>query len=77
MSYDPEVLKRLDELCEIYQKRWGKAVDLVGCPGFLTQEMLVRILERTVDTGESIIVGFDHLLEAEDDRENRLMKKRI
>ena len=63
MSYNPEVLKRLNELCDLYQKRWGKPVDFVGVPGSpaFKQENLVRILERIVDTGESIIVGFDKL----------------
>ena len=59
MSFDPKVLKRLNELSELYQKRWGKAVDYVGKPGHLCMEDMVVILERIVDTGESILVGYE------------------
>ena len=59
MSLDPKVLKRLDELSELYQKRWGKTVDYVGRPGHLCMEDMVIILERIVDTGESVLVGYE------------------
>lgn len=59
MSFDPEVLKRLDELCELYKQRWGKAVDYIGRPGHLCMENMVIILERIVDTGESVLVGYE------------------
>ena len=59
MSLDPKVLKRLDELSELCQKRWGKAVDYVGRPGHLCMEDMVIILERIVDTGESVLVGYE------------------
>ena len=60
-SFDPEVYSRMNELCALYQRRWGKPVDFIGCPNILSQEKIVRILERIVDTGESIVVGYEKL----------------
>lgn len=57
--YNPQTLKELNELCELYKYRWGKEVDYTILPKGISQEKLVVILQRIVDTGESILVGYD------------------
>ncbi len=58
---NPDVLKQLDTLCALYKQRWGKDVDYTALPKGITQEKLVDVLERIVDTGESILVGYNKL----------------
>ncbi len=58
---NPDTLKQINRLCDIYQYRWGKEVDYTVLPRAITQEMLLLILERIVDTGESILVGYDKI----------------
>lgn len=52
-----KTIERIDELCDKYKYNWGKSVDFTIVPQWITQEDLVVILERIVDTGESILVG--------------------
>ncbi len=56
---NPDTLNRLNELCKLYKHRWGKEVDYTILPRSISQEKLVIILERIVDTGESILVGYN------------------
>ena len=56
---DEAAMNKINELSEQYKERWGKEVDLIGMPNNTDQTKMVRILERIVDTGESIIVGYD------------------
>ena len=58
---NPNVIKKLDSLCALYEQRWGKEVNYTVLPGGITQEKLVDVLERIVDTGESILVGYNKL----------------
>ncbi|MDE6364397.1 MAG: hypothetical protein K2L86_09070 [Lachnospiraceae bacterium] len=58
---NPDVLKQLDALCALYKQRWGKDVDYTTLPKGITQEKFVYVLERIVDTGESILVGYNKL----------------
>lgn len=59
--FDPDVLKRINELSREYERRWGKQVDYMASPSNLSQEKLLLILQRIVDTGESILVGLEHI----------------
>lgn len=54
---NPDTLEQLNSLCELYKHRWGREVDYTVLPRPITQEKLLIILERIVDTGESILVG--------------------
>lgn len=54
-----EALNKIKELENKYENAWGKKVDYTIIPKGLTQETLVLVLERIVDTGESILVGYD------------------
>lgn len=58
---NPNVLKRLDTLCALYKQRWGKDIDYTVLPKGITQEKLVDVLQRIVDTSESILVGYNKL----------------
>ena len=58
---DPNALEQINTLCEIYKYRWGKEVDYTILPRGIDQEKMVTILKRIVDTGESILVGYNKL----------------
>ena len=62
---DRENRIRLDELLALYEKRWGKPVDYVGIPPVLTTDKMVKVLERIIDTGESVTVGFEKVRKGE------------
>ena len=56
-----EVLEKIRILEQKYKETWGINVDYTIIPSGMTQEKLVDVLERIVDTGESIIVGFSKI----------------
>ncbi|MCM1124960.1 MAG: hypothetical protein NC429_00675 [Lachnospiraceae bacterium] len=58
---NPNTLKQLNELCEIYKQRWSREVDYTVLPRSISQEKLLIILKRIVDTGESILVGYNKI----------------
>lgn len=60
MINDGEYLERVSELCDLYNSRWGKEVDMLALPSGID---IVKTLERIVDTGESPIVGWQKIKE--------------
>ncbi len=58
---NPEAQEKINQLYQLYKQRWGKDLYDSTLPGSITQEKLVLVLERIVDTGESILVGYDKL----------------
>lgn len=59
---DEAAMKKINELSELYEQRWGKEVDILALPSVINrQDRLAQILERIVDTGESVIVGYQKL----------------
>lgn len=56
-----KALERIRVLEKKYKENWGKDVDYTILPKGITQEMLVTILERTTETGESILTGYEKL----------------
>lgn len=58
---NPEAQEKINQLYQLYKQRWGKDLYDSILPGNITQETLVLVLERIVDTGESILVGYDKL----------------
>lgn len=56
-----EALEKIRILEQKYKETWGINVDYTIIPPGMTQEKLVEVLERIVDTGESIIVGFSKI----------------
>jgi len=59
--FHPDTLQQLNNLCDLYKNRWGKEVDYTTIPRTITQEKLLIILKRIVDTGESILVGYNKI----------------
>lgn len=56
-----EALEKIRILEQKYKETWGINVDYTIIPPGMTQEKLVEVLERIVDTGEIIIVGFSKI----------------
>ena len=56
-----KTLYEIDELSTLYELRWGKKLDDSIIPRGMDQEQYVRVLKRIVDTGESILVGWNKL----------------
>ena len=56
-----ETLNKIRILEQKYLENWGKEVDYTVLPVGLTQENLVKVLERIVETDESILVGFNKI----------------
>ena len=56
-----EALEKIRILEQKYKETWGINVDYTIIPPGMAQEKLVEVLERIVDTGESIIVGFSKI----------------
>ena len=54
-----DATRRIEQLESEYEDKWGKKVDYIIIPQGITQEKLVAVLERIVDTGESILVGWN------------------
>lgn len=54
-----ETLERIEILQKIYEKNWGKQPDLLDRPAGMTQDDLAEVLERIVETGESLLVGWE------------------
>jgi len=54
---DDHLLPEIQELLDLYYKRFDVVVDFVGLPSNITQEDIYAALSRIVDTGESLFVG--------------------
>lgn len=54
-----EALEKVGELLEKYKFNWGKEVDLNCIPSGISQEKFIVVLERIVETGESVLVGWN------------------
>lgn len=59
--FNPSTLEQLNKLCELYKHRWGKELDYTVLPRSISREKLLIILERIIDTGESILVGYNKI----------------
>ncbi len=58
---DVEISKKIKELGLLHKQRWGKEPDYTIVPKGITQEILLKVLERIVDTGESELVGWNKI----------------
>ena len=52
-------MEKVEELLEKYKFNWGKEVDLNCMPSGISQEKFIVVLERIVETGESVLVGWN------------------
>lgn len=60
---DELALHEIEKLQKIYEKKWGKSLDLSLLPRSVTQDRLCLILRRIVDTGESCLTGYEKIKE--------------
>lgn len=56
-----DALKKIEQLEKTYENNWGRKIDYTILPAGLSQEKLVQVLERIVDTGESVLVGWNRI----------------
>ena len=56
---NPEIHEKIENLLEIYKLNWGKQLDLLDRPAEMTQDELAEVLVRIVETGESLLVGWE------------------
>lgn len=56
-----EAIRQIQLLEKKYEHNWGRKVDYTVLPQGLSQEKLAVILERIVDTGESVLVGWNRV----------------
>ena len=68
---DEESVKKAEELMRKYERNWGKKVDSNCVPWGMTQEDLVVVMERIVETGESVLVGFNKCFGGKETMKNR------
>lgn len=54
-----KALDRIEYLSQKYEYNWGKKVVLDNIPPGMSQEKLVTVLEYIVETGESVLVGWN------------------
>lgn len=54
-----ELLEEIEELLQKYKYNWGREIDLNYIPSGMSQEKFVVVLERIVETGESVLVGWN------------------
>lgn len=55
---DEETARKIKQLELQYERNWGKKVDYSILPPHMTQEKMLPVLERIVETGESVLVGW-------------------
>lgn len=56
-----EIQQEIIELGIKYKNNWGKSVDFVGLSSVLSQERLLLVMRLIVDTGDSVLVGFQKI----------------
>ena len=61
LMFNPKTLEKIEILERKYKENWGKDVALTALPSIITQEDLAEVLERIVETGESVLVGFEKI----------------
>ena len=59
MNNNLKNLEKIEELSKIYEYNWGKKIELNDIPKGLTQEKYIVVLERIIETGESVLVGYN------------------
>lgn len=55
---DDRITERIHKFEQLYELRWGKPVDFLALPKNISQENLCFVLEKIVNSGESILVGW-------------------
>lgn len=58
MLVNVKAMQEIHKLSSLYEKNWGKEVDYVGMPISVDQENLLQVFRIIVETGDSVLVGF-------------------
>lgn len=58
MLVNVKAMQEIHKLSSLYEKNWGKEVDYVGMPILIDQENLLQVFRIIVETGDSVLVGF-------------------
>ena len=48
------VMYKVQELTAEYRKKWGRNIDYLGLPRAMSDEVLIKTLERAIETGEPV-----------------------
>jgi len=56
-----KLMPEIERLAALYEHRWGTPVDHTIRPAEFDQTKLVAVLERIVDTGESVLAGYNKI----------------
>ena len=60
-----QAVERAEALMREYERRWGKKVVLDVCPPGMTQEKFAAVMELIVETGDSVLVGWNKCFHSE------------
>lgn len=63
-----ERFDRIEELLNLYEYNWGQKLKYYSFPAGMTQETMILTLERIVETGESLLVGFNKIKEQKENK---------
>ena len=58
---DVKMMQESIKLGQLYENRWGKEVDFVGMPSSIGQHKLLLVMRLIVDTGDSVLVGYQKI----------------
>lgn len=58
---DDSAIDKVNELCKVYEKTWGKKVDFKIMPPMITQEQLVEVVSLMIQTNDSLLVAWNKL----------------
>lgn len=62
--------QKVEELSAQYEHNWGKKIDETFIPPVKSHETMILILERIVETGESLLVGYNKIMEQQKRKAN-------
>ena len=60
-----QAVERAEALMREYERRWGKKVVLDILPPGMTQEKFAAVMEYIVETGDSLLVGWNKCVHSE------------
>ena len=58
-----ERLDRIQELLDLYEYNWGQKLQIPTRPPGMHQGLMIETLKRIVETGESLLVGYNKIRE--------------
>ena len=71
-----DALNEIIRLNELYRERWGISISFTAIPNTLTEERLILVLRHIVNTGESVLCGYEKVRDLLRNYNNYLMEKK-